>query len=343
MKSIHVALYLLFFALAYQIQASDDFKVLSKSGSVELKSGSQWSQIKTGKALATKDQIRLGAKSYIALIYNKNKKSIEINKQGVYDLKKIATDAASSKNVSGKLTKYFADELSSSGSNLSKKSKGKGMQGNLAAVDRGVGDEDEGVDNFTKLSGVDTNTAKKSDRISKKILGSDDDLIRVRYPKSTFIIESKANFVWSKDPKSQKYTFKIYDNKGKSIFEKSTTDTTISIDFSTLKAQRGANYYWKVKGDNSESFEECINYLNDSEIQAINNDIKEIFDEAGTNDSPIANIAAANYLSEKGIVISAYNYYQKALEIAPESEEFQSMFIEFLMRNNCYEAAYSVK
>ncbi len=324
------------FALAVNAQ---DFKVLSKSGDATKKSGSKWTTIKTGESLSTKDQVKIGDKGYLVLTHKKSKNSIELNKTGVYDLKKISADMSKGKKgVSSQLAKYFIDEISASDDYFAKGNYKEGMEGNLGAVDRGIGGNVNANDKVTGMTGMKAKDSKILSAVAGTVFGNDTKMLYIKIPRNGYLLESENEFIWYKYGNSSNYTFRIIDKNNKTILSKSTKDTSIIIDFDAYNIGKGNTYYWFVESDGDKSIEESIHYLSDNMALEIKNTIEEFKTESDQSDSPMVNLAIAGYLADKNICTSAYKYFKKVLDSAPESEEYKKVFAKFLIRIGDYQS-----
>lgn len=320
---------------------ANDFKVLSKSGKVTYKAGKNWSEIKVGNLLKSSDQLKIEAKAYVVMIFNKTKKTIEIKSPGTYDLKKIANEVSKKGSINSKLAKYFVDELSSTDNFFQKNNYKEGMEGNLAAVDRGIGfpaRTDSKVADITYMNSKDSKTVSN---IAGSILGSDTKMIQTRFPKTSFILDANVQFEWNKLANNKDYTLKITDNSGKEYLNKSLKDTVILIDLTKLNLIAGNNYYWRVESDGVSSLEECISILKPEKAKEVEATISEIISESDA-DSPMSKIAIASYLADCNISSTAYKYFKQALELAPDSEEYKRSFAKFLIRIGNFEEAKGV-
>ena len=325
-----------FLALALNAQ---EFKVLSKSGDATKKNGNKWNKLKTGESLTINDQVRIGNKGYLVLTHQSSKNSIELNKSGTYDLKKIASDMKKGKKgVSSQLAKYFIDEISDSDDYFKKANYKEGMEGNLGAVDRGIGGNVNANEKVSGMTGMKDKDSKTFSAVAGTVFGNDTKMIYIKLPRNGYLLEPQNEFIWYKYGNSNSYNFKIIDKTNKTIFSKSTNDTSIIIDINEIKLVGGNTYYWFVESNGDKSIEEPINYLSDASALEINNTIKEFQSESDDIDSPMINLAIASYLADKNVCCSAYKYFKKVMDSAPDSEEYKKVFAKFLIRIGDYQA-----
>jgi hypothetical protein len=328
---------IIIFLLSLAVNAQD-FKVLSKSGDATKKNGSKWTALKTGESLSTKDQVKIGEKGYLVLTHQSSKKSIELNKKGTYDLKKISTDMSKGKKgVSSQLAKYFIEEISSSDDYFKKGNYKEGMEGNLGAVDRGIGGNVNANEKVSGMTGIKDKDSKLISSVAGTVFGNGTKMLYVKLPRNGYILEPENEFIWYKYSKSGPYNFKIIDRNNKILVSKSTKDTSININMDDCKLAKGTTYYWFVECDGDKSIEEPIHYLSDNVSSEINSTIKEFQDESEDSDSPMINLAIAGYLADKNINSTAYKYFKKVIDSAPESIEYKKVFAKFLIRIGDYQ------
>lgn len=122
-------LFLLVFICASYVSVSAQdysFKVLVSKGKNEVKSSGSWQPLKVGTSLTEKDEIRMGANSYVGLVH-KTGKPLELKDAKPYKVAELAKQISAGASV---VTKYTDFILSSD----DKKSSRLGATG---AVDRG--------------------------------------------------------------------------------------------------------------------------------------------------------------------------------------------------------------
>lgn len=321
---------------------AQDFKVLSKSGDATKKNGSKWTSIKAGESLTTKDQVKIGSKGYVVLSHKATNKSIELNKAGTYDLKKIAGDMSKGKKgVSSQLAKYFIDEISSSDDYFKKENYKEGMEGNLGAVDR-MGSSTNANDKVSGMTGMKDKDSKTLSAVAGTVFGTDTKMIYTKLPRNGYAFESENEFVWYKFQNAKNYTVKIVDKSNKALIIMDTKDTSVVINFDEYKLAKGITYYWYVEADGEKSLEEPLHYMTDIQSQEIKNTIEEFKSECENEDSPMVNLAIAGYLADKSINSTAYKYFKKVMDSAPESEEYRKVFAKFLIRIGDYNGGKSL-
>ncbi len=105
MKRIILFIAVITFACGSSFSQNAKFVVLTVKGSVTLQRNNKASSIKAGEKIYDNDNVKIGKKSYLDLVY-KNGKTIEVKSAGLYSTAKLIKIANSSRSTS---TKKFAD------------------------------------------------------------------------------------------------------------------------------------------------------------------------------------------------------------------------------------------
>jgi hypothetical protein len=94
--------------LASFIGLSQDyaFKILAVKGTTQVKSGSSWQPIKTGLSLQPKDELKIEANSYLALVH-KSGSPLQLKEQGTYKVADLASKVGPGNSVVSKYTDFI--------------------------------------------------------------------------------------------------------------------------------------------------------------------------------------------------------------------------------------------
>jgi hypothetical protein len=103
------------------------FKVLVNKGKNELKSGSNWQQLKVGLSLKPADELKISENSYLGLVHVSGK-ALELKQSGNYKVMDLAAKVDGGSSVLNKYTEFI----------LSSKTSTKNRLAATGAVDRGV-------------------------------------------------------------------------------------------------------------------------------------------------------------------------------------------------------------
>lgn len=118
MKSNRLA-FLAVFLIAFGYCNAQDyaFKVLVNKGKNELKSGSNWQQLKVGLSLKPADEVKVSENSYLGLVHVSGK-ALEVKKSGSYKVTDLAALINGGSSVVNKYTDFILSSSTSSKNKL---------------------------------------------------------------------------------------------------------------------------------------------------------------------------------------------------------------------------------
>lgn len=82
------------------------FKILAVKGTTQVKSGTSWQPIKTGLSLQPKDELKIEANSYVALVH-KSGSPLQLKEQGTYKVADLASKVGPGNSVVSKYTDFI--------------------------------------------------------------------------------------------------------------------------------------------------------------------------------------------------------------------------------------------
>jgi hypothetical protein len=82
------------------------FKILAVKGTTQVKSGTSWQPIKTGLSLQPKDELKIEANSYLALVH-KSGSPLQLKEQGTYKVADLASKVGPGNSVVSKYTDFI--------------------------------------------------------------------------------------------------------------------------------------------------------------------------------------------------------------------------------------------
>lgn len=117
-------------------------------------------------------------------------------------------------------------------------------------------------------------------------------------------------FKWMREPGSSAYEFRIYDSEKTLFFSKYIVDTTLLVDFESLKIVPEKTYYWQVlaaNGSKNVSMPAAFQTMNKEEISLILDALtnSSLYNKA--NDELKSIIQAAN--------LEKYNYFNETVNL----------------------------
>lgn len=128
MKSRRMAFFVIIAFFSLHSQAQDyAFKVLVNKGKNELKSGSNWQQLKVGLSLKPADELKISENSYLGLVHVSGK-ALELKQSGNYKVMDLAAKVDGGSSVLNKYTEFILSSSTSPTNRLAA----------TGAVDRGV-------------------------------------------------------------------------------------------------------------------------------------------------------------------------------------------------------------
>lgn len=293
-----IALALLFMAETTLAQGYT-FRVLANKGTNKVKKSSgQEVTLKTGATLNAGDQLVASEGAYIGLMH-KTGRTIEVRKAGtmaVSDLeKKVQTGNTT---VASRYAKFVNDKMSDSGGSGNVYSRQKAT----GAVSRKVGD------------------------------GSLD----IFLPDQLEVLSETVIINWEEETESETYIVTVKNILDEVIFETETNNTSIKLDFSSEAMQKdeGAGLYiFSVRDKNNEDIaSKNVGIKRTIEDESLVADFESLKSEV-PEDSPLSKLIYASFFEEKGLILDASTKYQEAIDMAPEVQDFQELYDNFLIVN----------
>lgn len=302
-----VAIMLLLFC-GSALSQKGDFSVLAVKGMVQYQTSSGWNKVLTGDNLSATSKIKVGANSYLGLVY-KNGNTFEIKNAGEFSLTDIANKLKSDKgSLSQKLADYVMNEISSSKELLASENYRNNMQ-TLGSVERAV----------------------ELDLVSKR------KRIQLRSPFKTDVLSDKVNLFWAKTDGVNKYKIVVTDLFN-SVYSTETSDTSIVLNVKDAKLDKDVYYFWTVSALNEtdmKSEESCVRFLSDSEVKEVNSNLQELLADIDEN-SALGRIIKATFFEKHNLIFEARQQYINAIDIAPEVDEYKFLYMRFLKRSKMF-------
>ncbi len=269
------------------------FRVLANKGTNQIKSGSEWVQLKTGATLKSNDEIKVGEAAYLGLMHSGGK-TLEWREAGTFKVSDLANKVPAGKSVGAKYADFLASKMTAEAK--------KNRLSATGAVHRGAGDEEinvyapNSVQVYNQVAILRWD-ALEGDGITYKVQLSNmfEDVLLSEETNNTF------------------YELDLTDPKIKDssilLFSVSTSEDE------DIKSQSIA--IRKLETDDKQKV--------DSGLGELMTDIEE--------ESALNKYILAGFYEENNLLIDALTNYEKAIELAPEVETFKEAYEEFLLRN----------
>jgi hypothetical protein len=309
--SLLVLLILLVFAWSSSFAANEIFRVLAAKGEtmVQRDGKGSWSKLITGNQLFGKDNIKINNGAYLGLVHSKGR-TLELKKAGTYSASELAKEIVNKNTkVSEKLANYVMSQVGASKDIIGDNDYRKNMS-TTGAVERSI----------------------QTDALNQ---GSK---IYANCPKRISVIGTEVNFSWSKAKDGNEYEYILTDRFDRPEFTKIIKDTIITINAKELKLNKDEYYFWKVRltsNPDIKSDEICFSFLSDKKSNSIKDTVRLLKEDVGDDNAP-AKVLLAGFYEQNYLIKEADKAYNEAIKLAPDVEEYQNMYKEFLMRTNYF-------
>lgn len=309
MKKIMYTVLLLLFCLSVYGIAQTEFTVMAVKGNIEFKktnSGS-WEKLKTGAQLSPEARVKVAKGAYLGLLH-KSGKSLEVKKDGEFTSKQLqSTLNPRDSKIASKLTNFVIDNLTES--------------------------KNTGYDYREAMEA--TGAVERS--LNLKSLNGQAAFVELKTPRKVNFTTNTANMIWKEVPNENNYIFSITDRFDRVVFTREVTGNKFKITKDELNLDADEYYLWHVacKSDRSIKSPDCaFSFLSGKQIDAINNEFKQLVDELGDENSALNQIILGNFYEQHFLLNEAGKHYKKAVELEPSVDEYQNLYTQFLMRSN---------
>ncbi len=310
MKYTTVILAILLLGLALSADEKEEFKVLSKFGSVSIKRDGKenWKKVRTGDKVFKKDVLKVGKDSFVSLLY-KTGICTTIDNVGEFTSEEIARDLE--KEESRLSNKVFSNLLSK-------------------------------VEQNTEFFNSDELNQKidMNSMVFRAIEGQP--AISVRNPASSYFIDSVVEFSWFRNGSAADYKLVIKNLYDEKIYELNTKDSAVKINFADAGIKKGIFYFWYVLNGDARSEDRYIFRVKDGRAEEINDTVSIIKNEYKNGAGSLRDLALASYYEISGINNRAMEFYRKAMENNPGSEDLKRFYLLYLIRNDLLHEARSI-
>lgn len=257
----------------------------------------------TGSKIFKGQVITVSTGGYIGLIY-KNGRSMELKVPGDYPVEKLEINALAS---SGSLSKKYADLV---------------------------------VNEMTKTSEGITQDRKKNMKVTGSVERGGDDAIIMVLPKNTDLLGSQMNIKWLSDKTSKAgYVVKIKDMFDEPLKTYNTQDTTLAVNISDLNLKApNKSFIVSVepkiaKAKSSAPEGKLVKVLEGKKADDLHKELKMVKEEAG-DESALSKVILATFCEQNKLVVEAIHYYEQAMQLEPNVEEYRFAYENFLARND---------
>jgi hypothetical protein len=274
------------------------FRVLVNKGvnKIQRAGGGSPEALKTGSKLFENDQIIASEGAYIGLMH-KSGKTTEIKEQGTQKVSEIAkTINVAGTSITSRYAKFVANKMSAE-ENTDYRSR----MNATGAVSRAAGSA----------------------------------AINILIPPTVDVVSTSSIIRWEAPEEGAEgivYSVKIKNIFDDVIYEAETSETFVEIDFSKPEMANDAGLYlvkvYNTADDEIHSSEVGIKKVDLSDRAEMLENLAALKSEI-SDDTPLNKIIFASFYEENGLFLDALTKYEEAIAMAPEVEEFKSMYQEF--------------
>ncbi len=276
------------------------FRVLANKGSnlVKVVSVSQdWQPVKTGAKLKKEDELMLSENAYMGLVSSTGK-TIELKQAGDYKVADLASKLnTQSASIAGKYVDFVFNQIT--------------QQDEV--------DFNKNPQNHTKSAGS----------VERGI-----SFIDILGPVSMNVFNPVATIRWSPVQDATLYTVVIKNIFENTILTKKTSSTELLLDLNDVALKNEKLVIVTVSTNGGKVFSDHIGIkrLSLQEQATIRNQLDKLVSE--TNDeTALSQLIQAAFFEDNGLVLDALMYYENALKIAPDVDDFKIAYQKFLERN----------
>lgn len=282
------------------------FKVLANKGENTYKNAdSEWAPLKTGQSLNSGDELKLSNDAYLGLMHNTGK-TLEVKSPGTHTVSSLAT---SLKNKNSSVASKYADFVLNKMTQSDGETDYRKSLNATGAVDRAL-----------------SNNAS----------------IQLMAHSSSEIVNSEVVIRWN-EPKQQEgteeeltYELKFMNLFDEEILSEETQKTSYMLNmneapFKDLDA-KFVKVKVSVKGKDLVSDEYAITVKPEDEAVEIKQTLSSLKTEVD-EETAMNNMVLAAFYEENNLLLDALTAYERAIQLAPEVEVFQTAYANFLIRN----------
>ncbi len=293
MKQINLLLITAFLSISTQAQKANSFLIYSVKGTVNVVENNKTSKAQIGKQLTEQSKLTVGTNSLVSIICNESCQ-FSIVKAGSYSMSQFKDSCTSNKSsITTSYIKYVWNQLTTHKGSPEKNR--KSYMNNVGSVSR-----------------------------SNISIWIDSRFDTINYNHGSFPVS------WRCYADVQEFTFEIYEQAegGTPVYQQKISKTTVPVASFASKLQPNKPYFWEVKIENEKSEGRKVIYIWDHEsYEKLLHQLSKAHEGAETEAEK--NFRLGFLLESARFYAEAYQYYQKAVQLAPDVELFQKTLDAF--------------
>lgn len=298
-----LSLLIMIFATSILSFAQDEiFKVLITKGSNKAIVASSTTQqdLIVGKKLYTTDKIVVGTGGYLGLSH-KSGKTIELKTAGTYEVAKLVEQVTTQNaSVSSKYVTYVAGQMTANNEDLAA--------------------------NRYKHMAVTGSVERATDKIKPITL------------KQATVLDELAIFKWNlikvNNVPAKTYVVTFTNMFGEELLVKETSDTQLVVDLAKLSLKTEKNIVWFVKVKESPTIQSdnfSLQYVTDEKkATELHNQFTALKSEL-SEQTALNKLLLASFCAENKLTLNAMEYYEEAIALEPEIDEFKVIYGKYLV------------
>lgn len=281
------------------------FKVLANKGgnTVKIDHSKDWEPIRTGATLNSDDELRISENSYIGLVHASGK-TVELKDQGNYYVKDLAAKLGNSRSsVASKYANFVINKMTS--------------------------DESEDINKnhreYLTVTGA----------VERSVL---DAPITLKMPSSVEVLNEKALIRWDDVKDAEQYIFTVKDMYDEVILTKEVNQPFIWLELAKapVNSEELIIVSVKVKGnDKIYSGNYGIKRLTGVDADPILKELEQL-SASLREESSLNKLILATFYEENNLLIDALIYYEQAVQLSPDVEQFSIAYELFAKRNGLH-------
>ena len=298
-----LSLLIVIFATSILSFAQDEiFKVLITKGSNKaiVASSTTPQDLIVGKKLYSTDKVVVGTGGYLGLSH-KSGKTIELKTAGTYEVAKLVEQVnTQNASVSSKYVTYVAVQMTANNEDLAA--------------------------NRYKHMAVTGSVERGTDKIKPITL------------KQATVLDELAIFKWNlikvNNAPAKTYVVTFTNMFGEELLVKETSDTQLVVDLSQLNLKTEKNIVWSVKVKESPTIHSdnfSLQYVNDEKKAVeLHNQFTALKSEL-SEQTALNKLLLASFCAENKLTLNAMEYYEEAIALEPEVDEFKVIYGKYLV------------
>jgi hypothetical protein len=295
MKTTRIALVLILTAIGANAQ-DYAFRVLANKGSNEMKSGAEWTPLKTGASLKSDDELKLSENSYVGLVHATGK-PLEVKKAGNYKVADLASQVAPGTGVVAKYTDFILSSNSAEAKKNRLSATGAVSRGDSYAIKMMLPDNQySGIYNTAATISWDGSVVSGPYTVTLRNM-FDDELNKFDTPETNFNIDlTEARYA---------------------------KESAILIEVRSKADPKQVSKQHLIKR---------LSSAEQANVKKLRVDVDK--DLGGETMTPVGQYILAGFYEENNLLIDAVTSYEEAIRLAPDVPTYKESYEEFLLRHN---------